>query len=626
MRTSCVVSVSLGAILASAFAVAETPCALCNGDFEAGLSAWHADGAFTVAPGEGRGGSAAVRWKRPEKTTAGEYLVSERLPAESGRIYRYSAWLRLGEKLVNGPVYVSASARDASGRGVGGVEGRPLIRQAQLKGKGWVEVTGALPRLPAGAATITVNISVPKNTAGEIFIDDFRVWVSDRRHVEYVFSSAYRDEAASGEVRFVAPYILEPSASAANDLAPAFVCVGAQGETLTLPADVLPDASFAATVDVAKLSAGANRVRAVLKTKAGKVFDAAELTFTRGSRSRKVCFDASHRMVVDGKPFLPLGMYSAELSDEDFAIYREAPFNTMFCKADCAALDRCAARGMKAVVSMTGIYDPAALDEKIAACKDHPAVLAWYTNDEIPPGFARRQAALQEVFRRVDPDHPTWTVLDKPWQVREFLTSFDVIGMDPYPIGNHRGGIDIAWGWARKCDAQAYGMRPMWQVPQAFDWRWFRDGLDDPEFRFPRPEEFRSMQWQAIAAGANGLMPYSFSAMRKKLKRPDAFAAAWETVKASMTEIARFESVILGDPAPAAVRKTSGDIGVRTWETDGARHLLVTSLVRGPRAYDIALARPCGKVTALLGDRPHADGPRLTGRLPPLGVALWRID
>jgi len=604
----------------------ETPCALANGDFEAGLDSWKACGAFTVAPGEGRNGSTAIRWKQAEKTKVGEYLVCTRLPAEAGRLYRYSAWLRLGEKLVNGPIYVSASAHNAAGRYVVCVEGRPLIRQPQLKGKGWVEVTGALPRLPAGVVTFSVSVGVPKNTAGELFVDDFKAWASDKRCVEYVFSSAYRDTAESGVVRFVAPYILEPSVCATNDLAPAFVCAGADGKSLTLPAEILPDTSFAASVDVSKLMVGTSTVRAVLKSKSGTVFDAAELAFTRGPLARKVYFDAARRTIVDGRPFLPLGMYGGSLSDAEFAIYREAPFNTMFCKAKREDLDLCAKRGMKAIIGLAGIFDHAVLEAKLRELKDHPAVLAWYTNDEIPPGFARRQAGLQEVFRRVDPEHPTWTVLDKPWQVRDFLTSFDVIGMDPYPIGNHRGGIDIAWGWARQCDAQAYGMRPMWQVPQAFDWFWFRDGVVEPEFRFPRPEEFRSMLWQAIAAGANGLVPYSFSAMRSRLKKPEEFAAAWQTVKTSMAEIARFESIILSAPAPEAIAKTSREIGVRAWRQGRTRYVLVTNLTRGERAYDIELAEPCASVSAALGPKPSSQGTRLTGRLAPLDVALWKLD
>ena len=585
-------------LLASTFAcVADEVNLVKNPGFEdLDVPVWKLGKYMTVEEGVGRNGSRGVRWKSGDACCKTSYITQGDIPAEPGRIYSYEGWIKLGGGLTNGPVYFNMGCRTRGGKSLAHVEGRPLIRQPQLKGKGWVKVSGATARAPVGTAFVSISCHAPLNCTGEVFLDDFKVTASEKRYVEYVYTSAYRDLAVDGKVTFAVPYICPPEDCPLADLAPEFVFKDADGRECRVRADRVGEdepreTSFAATIDVARFALGTQNVRAELRTKDGKVLDAAEVAFTRAAARPplKVWFDPLTRTIVDGKPFFPLGMYFGQNTREELDIYTQAAFNTVFCSASTQALDLVRSYGLKGIVGMLSYVDPEILTRRLRELKDHPALLAWYTNDEMPPGLAPRQAMLQEVYRREDPHHPTFTVLDKPWQVRIFMPTFDVIGMDPYPIGNHRGGIETAYGWGASCARQCLDMRPMWQVPQAFNWRWFRKGPDEPEFRFPTPEEFRSMTWQAIAAGANGLMYYSFGAMRRQFK-PDDFAYHWTYVKAVVAEVAKHIPILLSDGLPPTVEGATAAVPVRAWRNKDEVWLLAVNTLRKTQKVTLSVA------------------------------------
>ena len=606
-----------------------------NPGFEdCGDTAWSLGKHTSIEKGVGRNGSRGVRICNPDPSCRDVRLWQAKIPAEPGRIYSYEGWIRLGGGLTNGPVYFNMAYYGRNGRSMGGVEGRPLIRQPQLKGKGWVKVSGATARAPAGTASVGVGCAFPFNCTGEVFVDDFKVTASEKRYVEYVYTSAYRDLAVDGQVTFAAPYICDPTECPMEDLAPEFAFIGADGRECRVPADrvgvdATGETSFDATIDVARLALGTHGVRAILRTKDGRTLDVAEVAFTRAAELPpcKVWIDSRKRLVVEGKPFFPLGMYFGRSTKEELDIYTQAAFNTVFCNSSIKSLDLVHAQGLKAIVNTASFVEPEKLERVLHELKDHPAVLAWYTNDEMPPGLVPRQAMLQKVYRRVDPDHPTYSVLDKPWQVRLFMPTFDVIGMDPYPIGNHRGGIDIAYGWAETCSRQSFGMRPMWQVPQAFDWRWYRDGLDEPEFRFPAPDEFRSMTWQAIAAGANGLMYFSFGSMRSRMKKPGEFERHWSYVKDTVAEVAKYVPVILSDGKPSKVAGASKAVPIRVWRYDGKVWILAVNTLRKPARVTLTVDSAVARAAAVFGPKPTlaADG-RLALSLDSLDCAMIVLE
>ena len=601
-----------------------------NSGFEDTVSKWWSvPSCMSIKDGVGRNGSRGVHVRKTD-LRADAWLWQKLIPAEPGRIYRFEAWIRFVDGLDKDPVYFIASCYNRSGRSLQRAEGRPLIYRKQVENKGWVKITGATARTPAGTRFIGVGCNLRPNCVGEVFIDDFRVVASEKRYVEHVYTSAYRDTAIDGKVAFSAPYVCDPSEYTFEELAPEFCFVDEKGKECRVSAervgnDEAGDTSFSVSIDVGCMAMGRHDVKAVLRTRDGKVLDSANVSFTRVADQIpfKTWFDSKKRFLVDGKPFFPLGMYFGRKTKQMMDVYTQAAFNTVFCNAATQDLDIAHSYGLKAVVNMVPFVESKDLAGKLLGLKSHPAVIAWYTNDEMPPGLAPRQSELQKIYRSVDPDHPTFTVLDKPWHVRMFMSSFDVIGMDPYPIGNHRGGIDIAHEWARDCSIQCFRMRPMWQVPQAFNWKWYRRGRENPEFRFPTRDEFRSMTWQAIAAGANGLMYYSFASMWKEMKKKGEFEHHWAHVKSVVDEVSRYIPVIMSDGLSPNVRSSLDSIPLRTWRYEGATWILAVNQSRTMQNLTLSVDSRIADVSSAFGPQPELlkDG-KIALSLGPLDCVL----
>lgn len=211
-----------------------------------------------------------------------------------------------------------------------------------------------------------------------------------------------------------------------------------------------------------------------------------------------------------------------------------------------------------------------------------------------------------------DPDHPTWVCLNRPWNVRLFVNGYDAVGMDPYPIGNPSsfgsGTIAQASEWAQAAQQGMYRSRAMWQVPQAFDWAYYaaKRGVNkSPDMRMPTRDEMRSMTWQAIACGANGIVYYYFEDVYRRGKTPEENARRWADVCAVAREVKAHESVLLAEPGPVVEEVPEGMV-CRTWRTaDGKVHYLVCNTKRNPLKGSIRIG----------GNRHDID-------LPPIGVLI----
>ena len=89
------------------------------------------------------------------------------------------------------------------------------------------------------------------------------------------------------------------------------------------------------------------------------------------------------------------------------------------------------------------------------------------------------------------------------------------VGTDPYPIPSAPIG-NVAL-WTRTTDDEVMGLKPIWQVPQAFAWADCR-GPDSKNDRFPTREEMLNMTWQCVANGANGIVYWCYRLLYKKGK------------------------------------------------------------------------------------------------------------
>jgi hypothetical protein len=262
---------------------------------------------------------------------------------------------------------------------------------------------------------------------------------------------------------------------------------------------------------------------------------------------------------------------------------------------------------------------------KVAEFKGHPGLLAWYVNDElVGDGWYGPLTRRREFLERADPDHPTWAVIYQLQFLRDIIPTFDVIGTDPYPVPDKP--LSYVTDWTRTTDRAYFGLRPMWQVPQAFDWGGYRSEMPGAApNRMPTVEEMRSMAWQCVASGANGLMFYSFTAIQKET-HGFPFERAWADICKVGEEMRRYIPVMLSvEPAPD-VSGAPGEWGVRAWRKDGETWLLVVNAQDKASAAELTFSEGLSSVSAEFGPEAEKTGPRsLKVSLAPNEPALLRI-
>ena len=258
-----------------------------------------------------------------------------------------------------------------------------------------------------------------------------------------------------------------------------------------------------------------------------------------------VYVDRANNTIVDGEPFFPLGFYM-NASPEERAEVAASPFNTILVygtnrtpRAQMRAqLDAIDADGLKLIYCLNDVYPQAkymdgrdwegvkgneAITEAVVdAYKDHPALLAWYLNDEIP----RDQAPdLLDYYRRVkqaDPNHPAFIVLCQKKDFAHLWQTTDILSGDPYPMPKEP--LTRVSDMVEKSKAPSLGSQPVWLVPQSF--AWYQHNSKNPDRshiptpqeltdgRAPNRDEARCMTYLGLVHGAKGLIYWCYYNMR----------------------------------------------------------------------------------------------------------------
>ena len=606
MRKKAVVCFGAGMLACIFSSVAADVPLFPGGDFESGGEGWNLPSPFwKIKKGLGLNKSSALSLvvRKGQKI---KWPESGFFDVEGGLAYRLEGWQKTDEFKIarrKGDPKLYFMVYDAAGKKLGCFGGASRVVDNSVRNDGWYRVEGDTRILPAEAVKARLHIW-SYDGVGNAQFDNIVVRPMVVNPVDQLCCSAYRNEAWEGKVAFSTAYSVNPLKNPDGALECELEYTGAKG--VERAAGVLSGGIATVKLPVESFAFGRNEVRLTVRRRDGtKVLGSSSCSFTRESAPmpRKVTFDSRHRTIVDGKPFFPLGMYWGDVTAEDIATYTNGPFNCLmpYKRPDERKLDICHAAGVKVIYPISGMFielakaktpqQAAAINSKsirgrIRRYRMHPAVLAWYLADEMPLKYEPMLTARRTMVHEMDPDHPTWIVLDKPADVRPLINGFDVIGTDPYPIGNHgdenRTAIGLAAGWARQAKKATYGFKPMWQVPQAFDWGCYRTSeTNRTEVRMPNYDELRSMTWQAIAAGANGLVYYSFSALHKgKDWQKARTAGGWENLCKVAREVKAYESVILSDGEIPRIEGVQDDVAARAWRHEGRVHLLLANTKR----------------------------------------------
>ena len=135
------------------------------------------------------------------------------------------------------------------------------------------------------------------------------------------------------------------------------------------------------------------------------------------------------------------------------------------------------------------------------------------------------------------------------------------------------------------------------------------------------------MTWQGIACGANGIVFYSYSSIRKNTKGEE-FEKAWGDTCDVAFEVKKMEETLLADDATgsfaAACAKLPSYMPVRFYRNGGKVWMLLVNATREARKGMVSLGSPCRGLDTVLGGgvTASADGCTLDVDLPPLGYAF----
>jgi hypothetical protein len=194
---------------------------------------------------------------------------------------------------------------------------------------------------------------------------------------------------------------------------------------------------------------------------------------------------------------------------------------------------------LKLIFSLNGFIghgqdDIDTITAKVNAFKSHPTVISWYMNDELGLEYLSELEAQYQKVRELDNDHPVWSVHWRKYVLVEEAHTTDILGVDPYPIPAHP--ITMVSDWADWAEEAGRGYRPLWIVPQIFNWSDYgRAG------RPPTREEMRAMTYLAVNHGAKGLIYYSYFNIRDDAD----YDTRWPQIKGIANEINQLRPVFL---------------------------------------------------------------------------------
>lgn len=619
-----------------------------NPGFEDGFAEWRKPPRmWSVEDGAGYNGSKGLVWRCDDP---GHYeYPAQYVRLKAGAAYRIRALVKV-DALENGKKVSPAVGFewfDKDGKWLSGSYARPVDDNGILK-DGWVSYEGLTRVMTAEAYRGGFICYLPKGSTGKVRFDNVSFESVPVKPVEFVVTDAYRDAASAGKVRVLASIHANPATCMARLGYVDAKGARRQAEPVLFEAD---KARF--ELDVENLAMGKQELLVALKEKGGAVLGSQSVPFTRtdGPLKRRVTFDSRRRMLLDGKPFFPLGHYTSRMTDNDMAEYKKGPHNFAIQYGDMTVedLDRWLKAGVVVAADVRRLiygYDYSAKSEyktfddsknafrrKYKEIGGHPALVMWYLNDEAPVSLAQNTSDVHVYLHEIDPERATLTCLCHPKTAFDFLPSYDVMAHDCYPIGNHvgRNMMERVTRQMREIDDSMLAMRPLWFIPQTFDWKWCYTGdslkkCDQERLRMPTREEMCCMTWQGIACGANGIVSYSYSTIRKNAKGEE-FEKAWADTCAMAEEVKKMEPVLLSDEIPVRTKDLPEFVVARAWHHAGRDWYLVVNATRDPQMAHIPLGGRFASLATALGKGVElsADGRSLACSFGPMEYAFVEL-
>lgn len=482
-----------------------------------------------------------------------------------GLYYKFSAWIKM--KKCTSKVLLSFESSDYMSTIYLYNTANNSCHNNDCSDKWYFISTKSLMVMKEG--TYSLGIGLRDNGVGEFWIDDISLTpILDTNYLVTADINSYRQEVFDEKKKIIVSLSILKTVYEKGEnmgLKVDFINEDTQKVELTVTDFVLKrrlelivaELEF----DPTKLSAGYYEVKV---TFINYLMDREEVTTTHchklsTKRNYKLYIDDKLRVIDNGKPFFPLGLYVAKYSESLLPIFMDSPFNLIkpggtFPVSFFNELWEKTNHQIRGIDNGAADFvwgtDQAKIEEcknrvmeRARTMKDSPGLFAYYLCDEpalqqIPSLFANCRG-----IREVDSDHFIWGAINNRLYIHKYKEALDTYGIDIYPCQNYDdfNAVHIVTYQARNL---AMSLRANWGIPQIFDWSIY----DMPNELPPTDDQLYNMVYQMIAEGANGLIFYDYSEGKRG---PQPWEPQWENLKSVVTDLKdNYVPIILSDDEP----------------------------------------------------------------------------
>lgn len=365
-----------------------------------------------------------------------------------------------------------------------------------------------------------------------------------------------------------------------------------------------------------------------------------------------VTIDDQKRLIVNGKPFFLIGLYSV-WPIEKIAEAKDLGFNTVHTyqgegshEKDAALspeemytyLEAADKQGLKVFMGLPRFQvlkgETKRLEDRINLLKECPALIAWYLFDE-PYNSKLPFAPIQissGLIKKLDTQHPTILVecllfekQDYHSRHLEYVSMPDILMTDPYPLTLSKFDLSPVTREIDVARKLTKDQKPIWNVIQVHG-----KGPGGPGYNLKEPnfKELRNMVYQSLASGVKGLTFWAYEAGEFKLYKTPA---GLKNVKRITGEVQTLSPILLSDElkiAPLLVTKNSA-ILTRCYVHEKKIYLMAVNLTRTATQIEVSATniKLEGKIKLLFDENELdvLDG-KFSEVIEPIGVRIYEIN
>jgi len=338
--------------------------------------------------------------------------------------------------------------------------------------------------------------------------------------------------------------------------------------------------------------------------------------------------------MVNGKPFFPFGFYhvssssTAEVRINHMREIAAAGFNIIhpsFKKNENFEeyekfLNEAERSGIYVMTEFELIptVNPIQVVNKF---KNKPVIFGWSIADDVDSnkdGFTPNQILdLHCKFKIADPAHITYISGSKEKKIANFINTADAIGVQAYPVGENH-----SLNWVKNMISIARDAAPKNRliIGNVQSFRWYYEGAKVPTF-----DEIRNMTYQAIWAGAKGIIYYTYYDEEWSLpEHPDL----WLRIKSLVPEMQAISSFLLdGDLKNIETGVKNLLAAIWLYQNQSLAVVINTSY---ERIAEVAITLPenVREARQIFPDRASGmsvNNGQLTGSLNPLDVRVYSL-